>query len=177
MPRRPAPQATRGTTFHQWLERRFGQAQLIEPSDLPGAVDVAADATDPELEALKARFEAGDWAGRWPAEVEVPFETLIGDRVIRGRIDAVFADADEGGFDVVDWKTGKQPVTVADKRAVAIQLAAYRLAWAALADVSVSDVRAGFYYVGDGVTTRPADLLDKAGLTALIEQIAIATPG
>jgi DNA helicase-2/ATP-dependent DNA helicase PcrA len=178
MPRRPAPQATRGTTFHEWLERRFGQAQLIDADDLPGAVDdVAAVAGDPELEELKARFEAGEWAGRWPSEVEVPFETLIGDRLIRGRIDAVFADADEGGFDVVDWKTGKQPLKAADERAVAVQLAAYRLAWAALADVPVTDVRAAFYYVRDDVTIRPADLLDKAGLAALIEDVALATPG
>ena len=40
------------------------------------------------------------------AEVEVPFETLIGDRPVRGRIDAVFDDAGDGMFDVVDWKTG-----------------------------------------------------------------------
>jgi DNA helicase-2/ATP-dependent DNA helicase PcrA len=178
MPRRPAPQATRGTTFHEWLERRFGQAQLIDADDLPGAVDdIAAVAGDPELDELKARFEAGKWAGRWPSEVEVPFETLIGDRLIRGRIDAVFADADEGGFDVVDWKTGKQPVTAAAKRAVAVQLAAYRLAWAALAAVPVTDVRAAFYYVRDDVTIRPADLLNKAGLAALIEDVALATPG
>jgi DNA helicase-2/ATP-dependent DNA helicase PcrA len=177
MPRRPTPQATRGTTFHEWLERRFGQAQLIDTGDLPGAIDnFGVDAGDPDLDELKARYEAGEWAGRWPAEVEVPFETLIGDRVVRGRMDAVFADADEGGFDVVDWKTGKQPVTAADKRAVAVQLAAYRIAWAALADVPVADVRAAFYYVRDDITVRPADLLDKAGLAALIEDVALATP-
>src|SRR5215472_15424881 len=176
MPRRPVPQASRGTTFHEWLERRYGQAQLIGPDDLPGAADdVAADARDPDLDDLKARFEAGEWASRWPAEVEVPFETLIGDRLIRGRIDAVFADAGEGGFDVVDWKTGRQPVTAADKRAVAVQLAAYRLAWAALADVPVTAVRAAFYYVRDDVTVRPTDLLDKTGLAALIEDVALAT--
>ena len=174
MPRRPAPQAARGTTFHEWLERRFGQAQLIDAADLPGAVDdAAAEAADPELDALKARFEAGEWAGRWPCEVEVPFETLIGGRLIRGRIDAVFADAGTGGFDVVDWKTGKQPVTEADKQAVAVQLAAYRLAWAALAGVPVTDVRAAFYYVGDDVTIRPADLLGQVGLAALIEDVAL----
>jgi DNA helicase II / ATP-dependent DNA helicase PcrA len=175
MPHQPVPQATRGTTFHQWLEHRFGQAQLIDADDLPGAADdLAAQPGDPELDKLKERFEAGEWASRWPAEVEVPFETLVGDRLIRGRIDAVFADADEGGFDVVDWKTGRQPATAADKRAVAVQLAAYRLAWAALADVPVTDVRAAFYYVRDDVTIRPADLLDKSGLAALIEDVALA---
>jgi DNA helicase II / ATP-dependent DNA helicase PcrA len=177
MPRRPVPQAARGTTFHEWLEQRFGQAHLIDADDLPGAADDrAAQPGDPDLAELKARFEAGQWAGRWPAEVEVPFETLIGDRLIRGRIDAVFADAAGGGYDVVDWKTGRQPASAAEKRAVAVQLAAYRLAWAALADVPLAEVRAAFYYVRDDVTVRPADLLDKAGLAGLIEDAALAMP-
>ena len=177
MPRRPVPEAARGTTFHQWLEQRFGQAQLIDADDLPGAVDDSqseAGDRDPDLAELKARFEAGAWANRWPAEVEVPFETLIGDRLVRGRIDAVFADAEAGGFDVVDWKTGRPPRSAAEKRAVAVQLAAYRLAWSALAGVPLSDVSAAFYYVRDDTTVRPADLLDKDGLAALINDVAIA---
>ena len=172
MPRRPAPQAVRGTTFHQWIEQRFGQAQLIDSGELPGAADdLAARAADPGLAELQARFEAGEWASRWPVEVEVPFETKVGDRLVRGRIDAVFADAPDGGYDVVDWKTGRQPGTAVEKRAVAVQLAAYRLAWAALAGVPIAQVRAAFYYVGDDVTVRPADLLDGAGLAALIEDL------
>ena len=127
-----------------------------------------------ELTALQQRFEAGEWACRWPSEVEVPFETLIGGRLVRGRIDAVFADSPDGGFDVVDWKTGRQPRAAAEGRAVAVQLAAYRLAWAALAGVPVEQVRAAFYYVRDDATVRPADLLDLAGLTALIDDIPLA---
>jgi DNA helicase II / ATP-dependent DNA helicase PcrA len=175
MPRPPAPHAVRGTAFHQWLEQRFGQAQLIDADELPGAADDAAALTgDPELAELKAAFEAGDWADRWPSEVEVPFETLIGDRMVRGRIDAVFADDPAGGYDVVDWKTGRRPTSAADKRAVSVQLAAYRLAWAALAQVRLADVRAAFYYVRENVTVRPADLLGRRGLTALIERTEIA---
>ena len=175
MPRPPAPHAHRGTAFHRWLEERFGPQRLIDPGELPGAADDDPDTgADPELAALQERFEGGEWAGRWPAEVEVPFETLIGDRLVRGRIDAVFADSPDGVFDVVDWKTGRQPGSAAERRAVAVQLAAYRLAWAALAGVPVGQVRAAFYYVRDGATVRPADLLDLAGLTALIEDIPLA---
>jgi DNA helicase II / ATP-dependent DNA helicase PcrA len=175
MPRRPAPHAARGTAFHEWLEQRFGQAQLIDADELPGAADDAGELTgDPELAELKAAFEAGDWADRWPSEVEVPFETLIGDRMVRGRIDAVFADDPAGGYDVVDWKTGRRPASAAEKRAVAVQLAAYRLAWAALAQVRLTAVRAAFYYVRENVTVRPADLLGRQGLTALIERTEIA---
>ena len=178
MPQPPAPQARRGTEFHRWLEQRFGPRPLIDPDELLGAADEdASAAADPDLAVLKERFEAGEWAERWPAEVEIPFETLIGDRLVRGRIDAVFADAPEGGFDVVDWKTGRPPGSPDERRAVAVQLAAYRLAWAALAGVPVSQVRAAFYYVRDDITVRPADLLDEAGLAALIEAVPVAARG
>ncbi len=177
MPRPPAPHALRGTEFHRWLEERFGQPQLIDADELPGAND-DLDGTDPdpELSDLKAAFEASEWADRQPADVEVPFETLIGDRLIRGRIDAVFADAPGGGYDVVDWKTGRPPSSAAERRAVAVQLAAYRLAWAALAGVPVTAVRAAFYYVRASITVRPADLMDEAGLAALLDDIPAAGP-
>jgi len=175
MPRSPAPHARRGTAFHRWLEERFGPQRLLDPGDLPGAADdEPGEVADPELTGLQQRFEAGQWARRWPREVEVPFETLIADRLVRGRIDAVFADSPDGGFDVVDWKTGRQPRSAAESKAVAVQLAAYRIAWAALAGVEVGQVRAAFYYVRDDATVRPADLLDLPGLTALIEDVPLA---
>jgi DNA helicase II / ATP-dependent DNA helicase PcrA len=172
MPRPPAPPARRGTEFHTWLEQRFGPQRLIEPGDLLGAADSDLELDeDEDMAALRERFEAGEWSGRWPCEVEVPFEMQIGDRLVRGRIDAVFADDPAGGFDVVDWKTGRAPASPDEEQAIAVQLAAYRLAWAALAGVPVEEVRAAFYYVRGDVTVRPADLLDAAGLAALIEGI------
>ncbi|HLH81871.1 MAG TPA: ATP-dependent DNA helicase [Trebonia sp.] len=169
MPRPPARQARRGTEFHRWLEERFGQQRLIGDEDLFGE----PEETDEDLIELRARFEAGEWGGRWPCEVEVPFDTLIGDRQVRGRIDAVFEEPD-GGFDVVDWKTGQPPRTKAETDAVAVQLAAYRLAWAELAGVPLDRVRAAFYYVRYDLTVRPADLLDEAGLIALIDRVPLA---
>jgi DNA helicase-2/ATP-dependent DNA helicase PcrA len=168
MPRPPARQARRGTAFHQWLEQRYGQQLLIDDNALFGPEE---DDTEGDLAALRSRFEQGEWAERWPQAVEVPFETLIGGRLVRGRIDAVFADAPGGGYDVVDWKTGRPPGSEAERYAVSVQLAAYRLAWAALTGVAVADVRAAFYYVAHDQTVRPADLLDEAGLAALIEQV------
>jgi DNA helicase-2/ATP-dependent DNA helicase PcrA len=175
MPQPPARQARRGTAFHLWLEERFGQQRLIDDDDLFSQED---EDPDENLIELKARFEAGEWGGRWPRETEVPFDMLIGERQIRGRIDAVFADAAadsaDGGFDVVDWKTGRPPRGEAEKEAVAVQLAAYRLAWSALADVPLARVRAAFYYVRHDRTVRPADLLDGAGLVALINAVPVA---
>jgi DNA helicase-2/ATP-dependent DNA helicase PcrA len=173
MPRPPARLARKGTAFHQWLEQRYGQQRLIDDSDLfePSAADPAGRGDDEDLGELRGRFERSEWADRWPVAVEVPFETLVGDRLVRGRIDAVFADGPEGGYDVVDWKTGRPPESDAERRAVAVQLAAYRLAWAALTGVPVATVRAAFYYVAHEQTVRPADLLDEAGLAALIEHV------
>jgi DNA helicase-2/ATP-dependent DNA helicase PcrA len=175
MPRPPAPQAQRGTAFHLWLEQRFGQQRLIDPEDLLGAADDQPDGADEaDLALLRERFEEGEWGNRWPVDVEVPFETLIGGRTVRGRIDAIFAEPHGGGYDVIDWKTGQPPASPADLNAAAVQLAAYRVAWALLARVPLDLVRAGFYYVRHDLTLRPADLLDEAGLAALIEGVPLA---
>jgi DNA helicase II / ATP-dependent DNA helicase PcrA len=168
MPRPPARQARKGTAFHQWLEQRYGQQRLIDDVDL---FDTGEGEDEADLSQLRARFERSEWAERWPQAVEVPFETLVGDRLVRGRIDAVFADGPDGGYDVVDWKTGRAPDNDAERAVVSVQLAAYRLAWAALAGVPVAQVRAAFHYVADDITVRPADLLDEPALTALIEQV------
>jgi DNA helicase-2/ATP-dependent DNA helicase PcrA len=84
-------------------------------------------------------------------------------------MDAVFADPD-GGWTVVDWKTGSPPP---DERAPAltVQLAAYRLAWAALSGSDVDSVQAAFHYVASNRTVRPADLLDAGGLRELLRAV------
>ncbi|MFV2087470.1 ATP-dependent helicase [Micromonospora sp. LOL_021] len=170
LPGRPDPYARRGTAFHAWLEQRFGADRLLDVDELPGAADADAAPDDALLE-LQERFLASEWAGRVPVEVEVPFATVISGVVVRGRMDAVFAGPG-GRYDVVDWKTGRQPTGVAEA-AAAVQLAAYRLAWADLAGVPVEQVRAAFHYVRDGVTVRPADLLDRAGLAKLISDLPL----
>jgi DNA helicase-2/ATP-dependent DNA helicase PcrA len=171
LPHRPLPYARRGTAFHAWLEQRFGSVRLIDIDELPGAADDDA-AADDELTALQEAFLTGEWADRTPIEVEVPFATTIAGVVVRGRMDAVFTEPGNR-FDVIDWKTGRRP-TGADAEAAAVQLAAYRVAWASLAEVPVERVRAGFHYVREQVTVRPADLLDAEALAALVEEIPAA---
>jgi DNA helicase II / ATP-dependent DNA helicase PcrA len=167
VPRPPAPLARRGTAFHTWLEQRWQAQTLLDVDELPGAADDGAD--DSDFVALREAFERSEWADRTPAEVEVPFEMAVDGTVVRGRMDAVFRTAD-GGWLVVDWKTGRRP-TGAAATAAAVQLAAYRLAWARLAGVDESDlhlVRAAFHYVRTGETVEPAALLDADGLRRLI---------
>ncbi|WP_435156211.1 ATP-dependent helicase [Amycolatopsis sacchari] len=171
--RRPLPVppntfARRGTAFHGWVERRFAGERLLELEDLPGAADEGA-APDEALDELRAAFEASGWAVRTPHEVEVPFSTEIDGVLVRGRMDAVFADPD-GGWTVVDWKTGAVPEP-ARLKALSVQLAAYRLAWASLTGTPLDKVRAAFHYVRDDVTLRPVDLLDAEGLRDLLRSV------
>ena len=165
MPAAPAPQARRGTAFHAWLEERFGAAKLVDLDELPGSGDEFA-APDGALAELQDAFLASEWAERQPAEVEVPFETPLGPLTLRGRIDAVYADGD-GGYEVIDWKTGPPP-SGAELTAASVQLAAYRLGWSRLTGVPVERVSAGFHHVAAKETLRPVDLLDEAGLLALV---------
>ncbi len=165
MPAAPAPQARRGTAFHTWLEERFGAARLVDLDELPGSGDEFA-APDETLAQLQEAFLAGEWADRQPIEVEVPFETPLGPLSLRGRIDAVFRRED-GGYEVIDWKTGPPP-RGAELAAAGVQLAAYRLGWSRLTGVPVEQVSAGFHHVAAGLTVRPVDLLDEAALLDLV---------
>ncbi|HEX5535372.1 MAG TPA: ATP-dependent DNA helicase [Actinomycetales bacterium] len=169
MPTEPRPQTRRGTAFHAWLEERFRAETLVDLWDLPGASDEDA-APDEELPRLKETFLASEWANRTPEAVEVDVETPVAGVVLRGRIDAVFRRAD-GGYDVVDWKTGRPP-TGDRLRAAAMQLAVYRLAWARLRGLSIEMVGAAFFYASTGETVRPADNLDESALVALVTGIS-----
>ncbi|WP_106181715.1 ATP-dependent helicase [Prauserella shujinwangii] len=169
LPVRPNVYARRGTAFHGWLERRFAGERLFEIDELPGAADADSADTDAELESLREAFERSEWAHRTPHDVEVPFSTDIEGVTVRGRMDAVFADPD-GGWTVVDWKTGAVPDS-ARLPALAVQLAAYRLAWAGLTGAPLEKVRAAFHYVRADRTVRPVDLLDAEGLRALLRSV------
>jgi DNA helicase-2/ATP-dependent DNA helicase PcrA len=168
LPVEPNSFARRGTEFHGWLERRFAGDQLIEIDDLPGAADFG-EAPDADFEELQTEFEKSEWAPRVPHAVEVTFTADVEGITLRGRMDAVFADPD-GGWTVVDWKTGAVPPE-SRREVLSVQLAAYRVAWAALKNVPVEQVRAAFHYVRANRTIRPADLLDAEGLRRLLRDL------
>lgn len=182
LPFPPSPLARRGTAFHAWVQRWFGSTRLLGLDELPGAADTtAADASvDDELTAMQNAFLNSSWANRSPLDVEVPFETSLAGTVIRGRMDAVFAEPG-GGWIVVDWKTGAEP-TPAEEPAVAMQLAVYRLAWARLMasregrpeQEMLERIGAAFHYVRTGRTIAPADLAGPAELAELIRSSAPA---
>jgi DNA helicase-2/ATP-dependent DNA helicase PcrA len=171
LPVRPDQHALLGTAFHDWVQRFYGAERLFDLDDLPGAVDGELARDNAEgLAELQAAFMASPWAARTPVDVEVPFDMVIGGKVVRGRIDAVFEDAD--GATVVDWKTGEPPDTPEARQHAAVQLAVYRLAWAALHGVPADSVRAAFHYVRSGQTVIPETLPGADDLAALLESPA-----
>lgn len=169
VPREPGMSARKGTAFHAWVEEYFGTAGMLDLGEAAGSDDHIDEAYG--LDAMVETFRRSEWAHRAPAHVEVPVETRIGDVVVRGRIDAVFRDAD-GRWDLVDWKTGRRPAA-GQLKTRAVQLAVYRLAWSRLKGVPLEDVRAAFYYVADDAVVRPHDL----GSAERLEEIVAAALG
>ena len=167
MPSPPALAARRGTAFHAWVEQHFARAAFVDLLDLPGSAD-HDPVDDDELPMMKERFLASEWAQRSPEAIEIAIETTVAGMAIRGRIDAVFPRP-RGGFTVMDWKTGAKPS--GEKAEVrALQLAAYRLAFARLRGLRLDEVDAAFYYAGTGETVFP-ELPDEAQLVTLLGSI------
>ncbi|MEL4357582.1 MULTISPECIES: ATP-dependent DNA helicase [unclassified Luteococcus] len=166
MPRPVSAAASLGTRFHEWVERRFGVATLMDPDDWP-----TTELTESELalHRLVRAFEQGPYAHRQPLAVEVPFVLALGESLLRGRIDAVYAvpTGTGGGHDyqVVDWKTANQPSDPT-------QLAIYRLAWAQAKGIDPERVDAVFYHVLSGEVERPEPLADERQLRRMSRGLA-----
>ncbi|MEW1887211.1 ATP-dependent DNA helicase [Streptomyces sp. NPDC085659] len=163
MPRPPQPAARRGTRFHAWVESRFEELPLpmLGPDELPGGDESDADIADErDLADLKEAFERTPYARRTPYRVETPFQITLAGRVIRGRIDAVYRTGDT--YEIVDWKTSR--THTADP----LQLAVYRLAWAELHGLPLTDVTATFLFVRSGEAVRPASLPGRPELERIL---------
>lgn len=175
MPRKASGGAGVGTRFHEWLEARFraNSGLLVDDDELaiqdpdadvlPGRMDAVSQR---RLERLQRQFERGEYADRTPARVEAPFVLVLGRRHVRGRIDAVY-ELPEGSahrYQVVDWKTFDGP-------ADPLQLALYRLAWAEVTGVDLSQVDAVFYHVMSKKVERPDGLADRRALIAMADDL------
>lgn len=167
MPKPPQPAARRGTRFHAWVESRFDELPLpmLGPDELPGGEEFAGEPEildERDLEALKEAFDRTPYARRVPYKVEIPVHLSLAGRVVRGRIDAVYRDADTGAYEIVDWKTSRL------RNADPLQLAIYRLAWAEQHGLDPEEVAAAFVYVRTGEVVRPRRLPGRAELEATL---------
>jgi len=166
MPERPFSATRLGTLFHAWVEQRFGFGTGAEEIDaLDDEQDAGAAEGGPELETLRARFEASEWAQRRPIEVEREIHLPFDDRIVICKIDAVYDEGD-GRVRIVDWKTGRAPKDAADLERKQLQLALYRLAYARWAGIDPANVSAAFYFVADDLVLEPEHIDSEEQLLA-----------
>jgi DNA helicase-2/ATP-dependent DNA helicase PcrA len=143
-----------GDEFHAWVAAREDQLALwgdglMDPAEVP----------TPEQAELRAAFAASPFGARTAMAVEHEVAAAIDGRVVRGRIDAVFAI--EGEHWIVDWKTG------AAGRADPLQLALYRIAWAAEQGIDPGQVVGCFVHVRQRRYEVYRGLPDAGSLTAV----------
>ncbi len=111
LPSRPTPQRRLGTEVHRLIEEKTrGVAAWAEETELDDP-DPLASKPGMAAELMKA-FEESGYADRTPATlpsgepmIEMPFAIAVDGRIVRGRIDAVY-ETDDGGIEIVDYKTG-----------------------------------------------------------------------
>ncbi|MFP5353300.1 MAG: UvrD-helicase domain-containing protein [Actinomycetota bacterium] len=112
LPQRPTTQRRIGTEVHRLIEEK---ARGLAPYPEEAELDEPAKVTDQAvIQELLEHFKTSGYAERELAElpsgeamVELPFTMRHGDRLVRGRIDAVYT-LPEGGYEIVDFKTGSR---------------------------------------------------------------------
>lgn len=108
------------------------------------------------------RLSTSPWAHRSVAWVERPIVASIDGRILKGKLDAVFhgplhyqprtdsvASASEDEYTIVDWKTGRRPISDEDIRIKLLQLDLYRLLLSMMLSIDISRIDACLYYVSE----------------------------
>jgi DNA helicase-2/ATP-dependent DNA helicase PcrA len=111
LPERPSAAGRLGTEIHRLIEEQSrGSAPHPEESDLD---EPAAPAHAHRISRHLDHFRRLGYGDRTPAAlpsgepmVELPFSMKWDGKIVRGRIDAVF-ETDDGGLEIVDYKTGR----------------------------------------------------------------------
>ncbi|MGK2308436.1 ATP-dependent DNA helicase [Cutibacterium sp. V970] len=181
--RRPMPRpadrgAGIGTAFHEWVSQRLAPTEPIPLFDTDEIAELEEDSRELEdeaatgsvgghaLQTLCQAFEKSRWADATVLAVERSFVMTIGSTVVRGRLDAVVADPDHPGDElVIDWKTSRP------QSADPLQLSIYRLAWARARGIEPSRVRAVFHHVGANETITAEPLLDADEVAAILDGV------
>ena len=191
LPRRPSSAARRGVELHRRIE--LYSRGIVPFDDLTDETyDRAPDEVADDHERGWAAFAGSRFAEVTPRYIEVPFELLLtppadGDQPgaastapsehpawIRGRVDAVYPDGDDG-WEIVDFKSGRR----SNRPSANVQLQAYALAARAssLGAPAPPDLAVTFVYLGDGLDVVRQEVDDQwlgdanARLGGLIENI------
>jgi len=180
LPRRPSSAAKRGVELHRKIElHNRGNIPMDDADD--ASYDAVVDDADPApTEPAGGRpafevFRESRFGTTLPIHVEAPFDLRVADTAwVRGRIDAVYAS--DGGWEVVDFKSGRKR----ENPAARVQLQAYALAVTSpgFAARPPTDLDVTFAYFGDGLVevteSVDADWLEEAErrITGICHEIA-----
>lgn len=143
LPRKSSAAARIGTIVHSWIEQEGkGQISLVDPAEF----EERLPAPDDDIVAtLKKSFENSRFYGRAPVMAERAVALVVGDHIVQGRMDAVF-DRDDGGWEIVDWKSGRTPEEEGAER---WQLDLYALAAQEIWGKAAEDLTVTFVYLRD----------------------------
>jgi CRISPR/Cas system-associated exonuclease Cas4 (RecB family) len=143
LPRRSSAAARIGTVVHSWIEQEGrGQIALVDPSSFeerPPAPD------DDIIQSLKKAFENSRFHEKTPVMAERAISLVVGDHIVQGRMDAIF-ERDGGGWEIVDWKSGRGPEEEGAER---WQLDLYALAAQEIWGKKPDELTVTFVYLGD----------------------------
>ena len=144
-----------GSELHKWIEQVVRRQPVlfdVEP----------ATAGSVRLEQLQRAFLASPYARLEPLLVEAPFALRLGDRFVRGRIDAVYER--DGRIELVDFKTGRSFVD--GDPGAGVQLDVYALAAVDVLGFDPGALRVTYCYLREPVELVSRDL-DAVALDGL----------
>jgi DNA helicase-2/ATP-dependent DNA helicase PcrA len=159
LPRFSGPAARLGTQVHAWIERRSsGQTSLLELDEVPDLTAEELAGTPGKIDRLQRTFLESRFAGVVPLYAERPFLLHLDGFVVGGRIDAIYGTA-EGPWQIVDYKTGRQPEP--DDDLAGLQLDLYALACTEVWGKRPEELTLTYFYLDAGEeVTRPAGNLE-----------------
>ena len=165
---RPVPSsysaaAASGTRFHANLESAF-----LAGSEL----DLAS--WEESEHKLGVSFLGSRFAGLSPAYIETPIEFGLAQTVVVCKLDAVYEL--DGGWQIVDWKSGKPPATKDEIEKKSVQLALYRIGFSRLFNIPIEKIQASFFYAGSGEEIMP-DLPSESEIERRLESFRRVHPG
>lgn len=176
LPRRPSAALRRGVELHRRIElRNRGSMPFDELQDDLYDTPFGAAAEAPSPGRAFKTFLRSRFADRTPRFIETPIDLRVAETRVRGRIDAVY-EGDGGGWEIVDYKSGRPP-----ESGSMVQLQAYALAArdGAIAADPPDDIRVTFLYLGAeepaevGAHADPAWLDQaEAAISALVAEAA-----
>ena len=170
VPREPFSATMAGTLFHTWVEEHFGITGIKDELDISVTVEEESGNPAFNIEDLKETFLASRFESMQVADIECEIQVTINSNTFICKIDAVFHDPN-GGYEIVDWKTGVAPKTEEEIAEKALQLALYRMAYSKFKGVSESDIKVCLYYVNENKEINPENVPSEKELIGLWNKV------